>query len=162
LRYVVAWHWHERKAKRSSLVIPADPKKRSPCLIIIIIIIIIASSPWAKKYSLPLMPIVDPDDTRPTSLLECQDDNWEMDDERFRLFQEREDDEKENVMINMVSMIARLQSSIDDDSDEGEQEPVAKKRRKSKREVMYTDADGTKHPLETRETWWYSALCRQP
>jgi hypothetical protein len=121
-----------------------------------------SSSPWAKKYSLPLMPIVDPDDTRPTSLLECQDDNWEMDDERFRLFQEREDDEKENVMINMVSMIARLQSSIDDDSDEGEQEPVAKKRRKSKREVMYTDADGTKHPLETRETWWYSALCRQP
>jgi hypothetical protein len=58
-----------------------------------------------KNYSLPLMPIVDPDDTRPTSLLECQDDNWEMDDEKFRLLEEREDDETENMMINMVSMI---------------------------------------------------------
>ena len=36
---------------------------------------------------------------------------------------------------------------------EADKQPVLKKRRKAKKAVMFTDADGSKRPLRCKEAW---------
>jgi hypothetical protein len=84
----------------------------------------------SQNYSLLLLLIVDLHGTRPTSLLECQDGSLDVVQEQLRLFQEREDDETETVACDqhVVDASGPSEYSMDDDSDEGEQEPDEKKR----------------------------------
>jgi hypothetical protein len=58
-----------------------------------------------QNFSLPLLPMVDPHDTRPTSLVECEDGYWELDRDKFRLFDEREDDEMDAALANLLYII---------------------------------------------------------
>jgi hypothetical protein len=71
-----------------------------------------------QNHSVPLLPVVDPHDSRPTSLLECQQDGyWEVDQEQYRLYQEREDDETETIMTNMLSTLTSHECIDGDFSD---------------------------------------------
>jgi hypothetical protein len=106
-------------------------------------------------------PIVDPHDTRPTSLRQCKSGFYEYDKRKLRLYRQREDEEMENLNSSLLGLLAGDQRS-DDDSSEGDEEPAVKKRRKSKRPAMYTADDGTRRRLDARMTMWYDNYVSNP
>ena len=115
-----------------------------------------------QDFSRPLIPTIDPDDSRPKSILECVDGFWQVDRERLILYEEREDEEIDALTERMLSMLLNHQSI--DDFQEGEQEP--KKRRtvvtRKKQPIMYTDDDGNQRRLDCRQTYWYNYYIKQP
>ena len=68
-------------------------------------------------------PIVDPHDTRPTSLRQCKSGFYEYDKRKLRLYRQREDEEMENLNSSLLGLLAGDQRS-DDDSSEGDKEAV--------------------------------------
>ena len=89
----------------------------------------------------------------------------EFNEERYRQIQEEEDDE---LFETVERMFAASTNQSDEEEGKGNAEaedngqPVLKKRRKAKKTVMFTEADGSKRPIRCRDTMWYNCYVQNP